>query len=145
MLSQFIFFPDIWLLLNTIGSAINLSRKPAIWCPSRTQSPVVKWKRPSDLGCQAQRSEEPPQSKVAERAWNINCGHKVVEGLRICAFAGHAFCKDWCIYSGRMFILPGLRLGFETWDLGSLSLTCLFSFGRSKLLTSTVRGPLFPW
>lgn len=68
-------------MLNINGSAINLSGKPDLWCSPRTQSPVVERKRPSGFGCQAQRSEQSPQSKVAEGAWNISCGHKMVEGL----------------------------------------------------------------
>jgi len=80
VVSQFISFPEIQLLVNTNGIVINLGGKPAIGYCSRTRRLAVKWKRPSDLWRRAQRSEEPLQSKVAEGAWNIKCGHKTVEG-----------------------------------------------------------------
>ena len=145
MVSQFIFFPELRLLLNTNGSAINLSGKPAIWCSPRTQSPVVKQEviRSWVSGTEewGTSPEEGYREGLEHRLWAQDGGRTI----RICASKGHESCKDWCVYSVRMFILPELRLGFETWDLSSLALTCLLSFTRSKLLTSMVRRPSFPW
>lgn len=148
VVSQFISFPETRLLLNINGSAINLSGKPAVWC-SGTQSPVVKrTSAHQTIRSWVSGTEEwgaSPEQRCRDSSeyqlWAQDGGRTI----RICAFAGHASRKDWCIYRVRMFILPGLRLGFETWDLSSLSLTCLLSFSRSKLLTSIARRPSFPW